>query len=61
MSRPSIFARPFSREAAKAFLFENKDIAGEIRRHVLGDRAAIAEKQSSSAKGEPTSGGGDTA
>jgi recombination protein RecA len=45
------------REASKNFLCENKDHAQEIREAVLNNRAAIAERQSSSAKGEPTDGG----
>jgi recombination protein RecA len=39
------------REAAKNFLFENKDLAQEIRNAVLANRGMIAEKQSLSAKG----------
>ncbi len=41
------------RESAKNFLFENKDLAQEIRQAVLANRGMIAEKQSASAKGEP--------
>jgi recombination protein RecA len=40
------------REAAKNFLFENKDLGQEIRNAVLANRGLIAEKQSASAKGE---------
>ena len=40
------------REAAKNFLFENKDLGHEIRQAVLANRGLIAEKQSASAKGE---------
>jgi recombination protein RecA len=40
------------REAAKNFLFENKDLGQEIRNAVLANRGMIAEKQSASAKGE---------
>jgi recombination protein RecA len=40
------------REASKNFLFENKDLAQEIRQAVLANRGLIAEKQSASAKGE---------
>ncbi len=40
------------REASKNFLFENKDLAQEIRQAVLANRGMIAEKQSASAKGE---------
>jgi recombination protein RecA len=42
------------REAAKNFLFENKDLGQEIRNAVLANRGLIAEKQSASAKGEMT-------
>jgi recombination protein RecA len=42
------------REAAKNFLFENKDLGQEIRNAVLANRGLIAEKQSASAKGEIT-------
>ena len=42
------------REAAKNFLFENKDLGQEIRNAVLANRGLIAEKQSASAKGEAT-------
>jgi recombination protein RecA len=41
------------RESAKNFLFENKDLAQEIRQAVLANRGLIAEKQSAAAKGEP--------
>src|SRR5689334_18785250 len=44
------------RESAKNFLFENKDLAQEIREAVLANRGMIAEKQSSSAKGEMPAG-----
>jgi recombination protein RecA len=47
------------REASKNFLFENKDLAEEIRNAVLAAKGMIAEKQSASAKGEGTVGGGD--
>jgi recombination protein RecA len=40
------------RESAKNFLFENKDLAQEIRQAVLANRGMIADKQSASAKGE---------
>jgi len=40
------------RESAKNFLFENKDLAQEIREAVLANRGLIGEKQSASAKGE---------
>jgi len=46
------------RESAKNFLFENKDLAQEIREAVLANRGLIGEKQSASAKGEA---GADTA
>src|SRR5438045_1942522 len=45
------------RENAKQFLFENKDLAEEIRQAVLENRGLIAEKQSASAKGEATPAG----
>jgi recombination protein RecA len=45
------------RENAKNFLFENKDLAEEIRQAVLENRGLIAEKQSASAKGEATPAG----
>jgi recombination protein RecA len=45
------------RESVKNFLFENKDLGEEIRQHILANRAAIADKQSSSAKGEMPGGG----
>ena len=44
------------RESAKNFLFENKDLAQEIREAVLSAKGMIAEKQSASAKGESTDG-----
>src|SRR6476646_4557425 len=44
------------REASKNFLFENKDLAQEIREAVLSAKGMIAEKQSASAKGESTDG-----
>jgi recombination protein RecA len=44
------------REASKNFLFENKDLAEEIRNGVLAAKGMIAEKQSASAKGEGTDG-----
>src|SRR3954452_1370001 len=40
------------RESAKNFLFENKDLAQEIREAVLAAKGMITEKQSASAKGE---------
>ncbi|HEY7120208.1 MAG TPA: recombinase RecA [Tepidisphaeraceae bacterium] len=45
------------REASKNFLFDNKDLAQEIRQAVLANRGIIAEHQSASAKGEA---GGDS-
>jgi recombination protein RecA len=42
------------REAAKNFLFENKDLGQEIRNAVLANRGLINEQQSAAAKGEST-------
>jgi recombination protein RecA len=42
------------REAAKNFLFENKDLGQEIRNAVLANRGLIGDKQAASAKGEGT-------
>src|SRR5213080_1636163 len=44
------------RENAKQFLFENKDLADEIRQAVLENKGMINEKQSATAKGESTDG-----
>jgi len=42
------------REAAKNFLFENKDLAQEIREAVLANRGLVEQVQSAKAKGEAT-------
>ena len=42
------------REAAKQFLFDNKDLAQEIREAVLANRGLIEQTQSAAAKGEAT-------
>jgi recombination protein RecA len=44
------------RESAKNFLFENKDLAQEIREAVLAAKGMITDKQSASAKGESADG-----
>ena len=44
------------RENAKQFLFDNKDLAEEIRQAVLANKGMINEKQSATAKGESTDG-----